>query len=120
MCNQRIVEYEKIQQILPELRSKESNIASDLQINSINLDNQEKEIERANNAVEEIQIRINQINDDVSREQFLLNDANENLIRVKEEKSILEKSTDFKKSIILEELTFSRSKLIINLLYEGV
>jgi len=98
------IEYEKIQQILPELRSKESNIASDLQRNSINLDNQEKEIERANNAVEEIQIRINQINDDVSREQFLLNDANENLIRVKDEKSILEKEQG---DLFIEENNYS-------------
>ncbi len=32
----------------------------------------------------------------------------------------LEKSTDFKKSIILLVLVLLRSKLIINLLYEGV
>ena len=85
------IEYEKIQQTLPELRIKESKIASDLQRNTINLDNQEKEIERANNAVEEIQIRIEQIVNDVNREKFLLDDANENLIKVKDEKSILEK-----------------------------
>ena len=55
------------------------------------MDNQEKEIERANSAVEEIQIRIEQINDDFSREKFLLDDAKENLVKLQEEKSLLEK-----------------------------
>ena len=85
------VEYENIQQMLPELRANESKIASELQRNSINLDNQEKEIERANTAVEEIQIRIEQIINDVNREQFLLDDAKENLARVNDEKLLLEK-----------------------------
>ena len=85
------VEYENIQQQLPELRQQESKATSELQKNSINLDNQEKDIERANNAIEEIQIRIEQINNDVSREQFLLDDAKENLVKLQEEKSLLEK-----------------------------
>ena len=55
------------------------------------LNNQEKEIERANAAVEQIQIRIGQIKNDISREQFLLDDTKENLIRVRDEKSLLEK-----------------------------
>ena len=55
------------------------------------MDNQEKEINRANDAVEETQIRIEQIKNDINREQFLFDDAKENLERVKEEKSILEK-----------------------------
>ena len=44
----------------------------------------------ATGAIEEIQITIGQINNDISREQFLLNDTKENLSRVKDEKSILE------------------------------
>ena len=85
------VDYEKVQESLPDMRLKESKIASELQKHSINLDNQEKEIDRANNAVEETQIRIQQINNDMDREQFLFDDANENMERVREEKSILEK-----------------------------
>ena len=85
------IKYEKVQEILPNLRTDENKIASELQRNTINLDNQEKEIERANNAVEEIQIRIEQIINDSNREQFLFDDAQENLIRVKDEKSLLEK-----------------------------
>jgi chromosome segregation protein len=85
------IEYEKVQQSLPKMRLEEGKIASELQRNTINLDNQEKEIERANTAVEEIQIRIEQINNDSSREQFLFDDAQENLSRVKDEKSLLEK-----------------------------
>ena len=85
------IEYEKIQQALPSIRNDESKIASELQRNTINLDNQEKEIVRANNAVEEIQIRIEQIKNDSTREQFLFDDAQENLTRVKDEKSLLEK-----------------------------
>jgi len=85
------IEYEKVQQSLPNMRLRESNIASELQKHTINLDNQEKEIDRANSAVEENQIRIQQIKNDMDREQFLFDDANENLERVKEEKSILEK-----------------------------
>ena len=47
------------------MRIEENKIASELQRNTINLDNQEKEIERANTAaVEEIQIRIEQIKND--------------------------------------------------------
>ncbi len=85
------IEYEKVQQNLPELRLEENKIASELQKNTINLDNQEKEIYRANSAVEETQIRIEQIKNDIKREQFLFNDAKENIERVKDEKSLLEK-----------------------------
>ncbi len=85
------LEYEKVQESLPTMRLKESQIASELQKHTINLDNQEKEIDRANSAVEETQIRIQQIKNDMDREQFLFDDANENMERVREEKSILEK-----------------------------
>jgi len=85
------VEYEKIQQSLPDMRMEENKIASQLQRNTIDYDNQEKEIERANSAVDEIQIRIEQIKSDNEREQFLFTDAEENLLRVQDEKSILEK-----------------------------
>ena len=54
---------------------KENKTASELQKNTINLENQEKEINRANSAVEETQIRIQQIKNDMDREQFLFNDA---------------------------------------------
>ena len=85
------VQHENILQTLPDLRLQENKIASELQKNSINLDNQEKEIERVNDAVEEIQVRIGQIKNDISREQFLLDDTKENLTRVRDEKSLLEK-----------------------------
>ncbi len=85
------LEYEKIQDSLPNMRLKESQIAAELQKYTINLDNQEKEIDRANSAVEENQIRIQQIKNDMDREQFLFDDANEKMERVREEKSILEK-----------------------------
>ncbi|MDC6447976.1 AAA family ATPase [Alphaproteobacteria bacterium] len=85
------IDYEKVQFSLPDMRLKENKIASELQKNSINLENQEKEIDRANSAVEETQIRIQQIKNDMDREQFLFDDANENMERVREEKSILEK-----------------------------
>ena len=85
------IEYEKVQEALPNMRLKESQIAAELQKHTINLDNQEKEIDRANSAVEETQIRIQQIKNDMDREQFLFDDANENMERVREEKSILEK-----------------------------
>ena len=85
------VEYEKVQESLPTMRLKESQIAAELQKHTINLDNQEKEIDRANSAVEETQIRIQQIKNDMDREQFLFDDAQENMERVSEEKSILEK-----------------------------
>jgi len=85
------IEYEDVQQALPDMRLKESQIASELQKHTINLENQEKEINRANNAVEETQIRIEQIKNDINREQFLYDDAKDNIERVKEEKSILEK-----------------------------
>ena len=73
------------------MRLKESQIAAELQKHTINLDNQEKEIDRANSAVEGTQIRIQQIKNDMDREQFLFDDAKENMDRVKEEKYNLEK-----------------------------
>jgi len=85
------IDYENVQHSLPDLRLNESKIASELQKNTINLDNQEKEIDRANSAIDETQIRIEQIKNDINREKFLFDDASENLIRVREEKSILEK-----------------------------
>ena len=85
------VEYEIVQQSLPNMRLEENKISSELQRNTINLDNQEKEIERANTAMEEIHIRIDQIKNDNKREQFLYEDGQENLSRVKNEKILLEK-----------------------------
>jgi len=85
------IDYEKVQQTLPDLRLQENKIASELQRHTINLDNQEKEIYRANTALEETQIRIEQIKNDIKREQFLFDDAKENLERVSNEKSLLEK-----------------------------
>ncbi len=85
------IEYEKVQESLPNMRLNESKIAAELQKHTINLDNQEKEIIRANSAVEETQIRIQQIKNDMDREKFLFNDAKENMEQVREEKSILEK-----------------------------
>ena len=85
------VEYEKVQQILPDLRLEENKTASELQRLTINLDNQEKEIYRANTAVEETQIRIEQLKNDIKREEFLFNDAKENIERVRDEKLLLEK-----------------------------
>ena len=85
------IKYEKTLSSLPDMRLKENKVSSELQRNTINLDNQEKEIVRANNAVEEIQIRIGQIKNDGSREKFLFDDAKENLSRVTDEKSLLEK-----------------------------
>ena len=83
------VEYEKAQETLPNLRLEESKTASELQKNTLNLESQEKEIERANIAVDETKIRIEQIKNDIDREKFLYDDAKENLERVKEEKSVL-------------------------------
>ena len=103
------VQHENILQTLPNLRLEENKIASELQKNSINLNNQEKEIERANAAVEQIQIRIGQIKNDISREQFLLDDTKENITRVRDEKSLLEKEQG---DLFVEENDdlFSKSK----------
>ena len=38
------IDYEKVQESLPNMRLKESQIASELQKNTINLDNQEKKL----------------------------------------------------------------------------
>ena len=83
------IEYEKAQETLPNLRIEESKIASELQKYTINLENQEKEIERANIAVDETTVRIEQIKNDIEREKFLYEDAKLNLERVREEKSVL-------------------------------
>ncbi len=83
------IEFEKVQERLPNLRLDENKVASELQKNTINLENQEKEIQRANLAVDETKVRIEQIKNDIDREKFLFNDAKENLERVKEEKSVL-------------------------------
>jgi len=85
------IEYENIQQTLPDLRLEENKISSELQRLTINLDNQEKEIYRANTAVEETQIRIEQIKNDIKREKYLSDNAKENIDRVRNEKSLLEK-----------------------------
>ena len=104
------IQYEKIQESLPSIRLDEGKIASELQRNTINLDNQEKEIERANTAVEEIQIRIEQIKNDSNREQFLFDDAQENLLRVRDEKLLLEKQQG---DLFLEEENQNSSSSIL-------
>ena len=83
------IEHERMQENLPNLRLEESKIASELQKNTINLESQEKEIERANIAVDETKVRIEQIKNDIDREKFLYDDAKVNLERVYEEKSVL-------------------------------
>ncbi len=83
------IEYEKVQETLPNLRLEESKVASELQKYTINLENQEKEIERANIALDETKIRIEQIKNDIDREKFLYDDAKQNLEKVIEEKSVL-------------------------------
>ena len=83
------IEYEKAMESLPNLRVQEGKISSELQKFSINLENQEKEIERANVAVDDTKVRIEQIKNDIDREKFLYDDAKQNLERVKEEKSVL-------------------------------
>ncbi len=83
------IEYEKIQESLPNLRLQEGKVASELQKYSISLENQEKEIERANIALDETKVRIEQIKNDIDRERFLFDDAKQNLERVREEKSVL-------------------------------
>ena len=85
------VEHEKILEKLPDMRTLENKISSELQKNTMNLENQEKEIQRASTAAEDIQIRLGQIEDDFNREKFLLNDTKENLLKVRDEKSYLEK-----------------------------
>ena len=75
--------------MLPDLRIKENKTSSELQRFTINFDNQEKEIERANLALEEVNVRIEQIKNDISREEFLFDNAKQNLERVKEETSNL-------------------------------
>ncbi len=83
------INYEKVQESLPNLRDKENKISSELQKYTINLESQEKEIDRANIALDETKIRIDQIKNDIEREKFLYEDAKQNLERVKDEKSIL-------------------------------
>ena len=83
------IEFEKVQESLPNLRVRENKVASELQKYSLSLESQEKEIERANIAVDETKVRIEQIKNDIEREKFLFDDANQNLERVQEEKSVL-------------------------------
>ena len=83
------LEYEKSQEMLPNLRLEEGKVAAELQKYSLNLENQEKEIERANIALDETKVRIEQIKNDIDREKFLYDDAKQNLERVRDEKSIL-------------------------------
>ena len=83
------LEYEKSQEMLPNLRLEEGKVAAELQKYSLNLENQEKEIERANIALDETKVRIEQIKNDIDREKYLYDDAKQNLERVRDEKSIL-------------------------------
>ena len=74
------VEFEKVQESLPNLRLQESKVAAELQKYSISLENQEKEIERANIAVDETKVRIEQIKNDIDREKFLFEDAKQKVL----------------------------------------
>ena len=89
IVSQLNLEYEKIQNILPNLRNEENKVSSELQKNTLDLENQEKDIERAGIALEETEVRIEQIKNDINREKFLYDDANQNLSRVRDEKSLL-------------------------------
>ena len=108
------MEFEKVQESLPNLRLQESKVAAELQKYSISLENQEKELERANIAVDETKIRIEQIKNDIEREKFLFEDAKQNLERVQEEKSILLKQqgdlfiqTDDDENLTFDVLVYS-------------
>jgi len=112
------IEYEKIQNLLPSIRGEEKKISSELQKNLLQLENQETEIQRAGEAKKEIEIRLNQIKEDLNREQFLLDDANNNLLRVKEEKSLLEQHQGdlFKENNESESLPSNNNQPIIDYL----
>ena len=117
------IEYEKIQQTLPELREQESKTTAELQRNSLILENQETEIHRSNTSADEINIRIEQINDDLNREQFLLDDADENFKRVKDERVSLEKQQGDLFEGQLESSTTSLANdnlIMINLVFKTV
>ncbi len=83
------LQFEKVKDTLPNLRTEEAKVSADLQKNTINLENQEKELERARISADETEVRIDQIKNDIKREKFLFDDAKQNLDRVIEEKSIL-------------------------------
>tara|TARA_Y100001970_G_C14258549_1_gene877557 strand:+ start:9340 stop:11958 length:2619 start_codon:yes stop_codon:yes gene_type:complete len=111
------IEYEKIQSHLPEVRKKEAEINGELQKNIIILENKESEIIRAKANSDEIIIRLNQIKDDVNREQFLFDDAKLNLSKVQEEKETLEKQQgELFKSELDDSLSISNDNPIIDFL----
>ena len=87
-------EYEQKQNKIPSLRNKDIGIAAELQKYSLTFDNFEKEVDRIKINIEDLNIRVKQIEEDIIREKALSNNAQLNITKVRNERNKLEKQGD--------------------------
>ncbi len=87
-------EYEQKQNKIPSLRNKDIAIAAELQKYSLTFDNFEKEVDRIKINIEDLNLRVKQIEEDIIREKALSNNAQLNITKVKNERNKLEKQGD--------------------------
>ena len=80
------VEYENQKNKIPELRSIDTAISTELEKINLNLNNFELEIKRIENSNEDLKTRLKQVDDDLIREQGLSSDAEINLEKVRKER----------------------------------
>ena len=88
------VEYENQKNKIPELRSIDTAISTELEKINLNLNNFELEIKRIENSNEDLKTRLKQVDDDLIREQGLSSDAEINLEKVRKERNKLEQQGD--------------------------
>jgi len=88
------IKYEEQQNNIPELRIKDTSIAAELEKINLSLNTYDKEIDHVNLTTADLNTQLKQVENDLTREKALKDDAEINLIKVQKERNKLELQSD--------------------------
>jgi len=88
------IKFEEQQNKIPELRIKDNSISTDLEKINLNLNTYEREIDHINLTTADLNMRLKQVEDDLTREKALKDDAEINLKKVQKESNKLKLQSD--------------------------
>ena len=88
------IRYEEQQNNIPKLRIKDSSISTELETINLKLNTYDKEIDHVNLTTTDLNTRLKQVEDDLTREKALKDDAEINLKKVQKERNKLELQSD--------------------------
>ena len=88
------IKYEEQQNNIPELRIKDTSIAAELEKINLSLNTYDKEIDHVNLTTADLNTQLKQVENDLTREKALKDDAEINLVKVQKERNKLELQSD--------------------------